>query len=76
MTCKLVGGPNYMCHFTLWGNKANGIHLLAQTSIKHLLPLYKNPILASPTNLHELYFLPQPLLVPLYLWYASLPERQ
>ena len=33
------------------------------------------PFLASPTNLHELFFLPQPLLGPLYLLDAFLPEE-
>ena len=35
----------------------------------------KIPFLASPTNLHELCFLPQPLLVPLYHLDAFLPEE-
>ena len=33
-------------------------------------------VLTPSTNLQEFSFLPQPLLVPLYLWCASLPERQ
>ena len=64
-----------MCHFTLWSLMTNGDHLLAQTSIKHLLPLYQNSIFASPTNLHEPSFLPQPLLVPLYHLDAFLPKE-
>ena len=32
-------------------------------------------VLTPSTNLQELSFLPQPLLVPLYLWCAFLPER-
>ena len=42
MSSKLVEGPNYMCHFTLWSLMPNVDHLLNQTSIKHLLPLYQN----------------------------------
>ena len=35
----------------------------------------KNPVWSSSTNLHEFYFLPQPLLVPLYHLDAFLPEE-
>ena len=45
ISSKLVEGPNLMCHFTLWSLMANGDHLLAQTNIKHLLPLYQKPCL-------------------------------
>ena len=37
ISSKLVEGPNYMYHFTLWSLMAVGNHLLAQTIIKHLL---------------------------------------
>ena len=33
-------------------------------------------VLTLSTNLQEFSFLPQPLLAPLYLWCASLPDRQ
>ena len=42
ISSKLVEDPNYMCHFTLWSLMVVGNHLMVQTIIKHLLPLFKN----------------------------------
>ena len=67
ISSKLVRGPNYMCHFTLWSLMAIGNHFLAKTFIKHLLLLFKNHHLTTKTILLELNFLPQPLLDLLYL---------
>ena len=57
-----------MCHSILLILMASGINFLAQTIINHLLPFFqKNTILTPSTNLLELNFLPQLLLVFSYL---------
>ena len=70
---------NLLFYHTIWPCQASWqmeIIFLPKPTSNTFWQNLKIHVLTPSTNLQELSFLPQPLLVPLYLWCASLPERQ